>query len=114
MLIFLSLLRDGQASADLHHHSPEHYFCFPGMGGHLWICTAAALFVRFSGTLGCWLGWTAMISEKAERSQFLLFLRKNRQTESCVGHFSEGTGAPEPSFRFSVMRGRQQIRIAVA
>ena len=63
---------------------------------------------------GCRLGWTAMISEKAQRSQFLLFLRKNRQTESCVGHFSEGTGAPEPSFRFSVMRGRKQIRIAVA
>jgi hypothetical protein len=55
-----------------------------------------------------------MISEKAQRSQFLLFLRKNRQTESCVGHFSEGTGTPEPSFRFSVMGGRQQIRIAVA
>jgi len=64
--------------------------------------------------LGCRLGWTAMISEKAQRSQFLLFLRKNRQTESCVGHFSEGTGTPEPSFRFSVMGGRQQIRIAVA
>lgn len=63
---------------------------------------------------GCRLGWTAMISEKAQRSQFLLFLRKNRQTESCVGHFSEGTGTPEPSFRFSVMGGRQQIRIAVA
>jgi len=44
----------------------------------------------------------------------LLFLRKNRQAESCVGHFLEGTGAPEPSFRFSVMRGRQQICIAVA
>ena len=64
--------------------------------------------------LGCLIGWTAMISEKAQRSQFLLLKQKNPQTESCVGHFSEGTGAPEPSFRFSVMRGRQQICIAAA
>ena len=64
--------------------------------------------------LGCLLGWTAMISEKAQRSQFLLLKRKNPQTESCVVHFLEGTGAPEPSFRFSGMGGRLQIYTVIA